>query len=89
MLFLALSALVVLITVVTIQAVFVPHPTNGSSEAPSFATRFQPVAPVIAGIGSTRTLTPVPLEVQRPVPTSDRKLPPSREVQHEPANATR
>ncbi|MEJ8859961.1 hypothetical protein WKW79_35810 [Variovorax robiniae] len=88
-LFLGVTALAVLAAVVTILAVFVPRPPRGTSSESAFATRFQPIAPVIAGIGSTRALTPVPLEVQRPVPTNDRKPPPDGGAHHEPANASR
>jgi len=85
MLFLGATALAVLATVVTILAVLAVHAPSGPSLAPAFATRFQPVAPVIAGIGSTRALTPVPLDVQRPAPANDRKPPTNGGAHHERA----
>jgi len=83
MLFLGATVLALLATVVTILAVFELRPSIGSSSEPAFATRFQPVAPVIAGIGSTRALPPVPLHVQRPAPTNDRQPPPNGVAHHE------
>ncbi len=56
------GAAVLLVTVVIIETMPASRPsTTSPSSINSFATRFQPDPAVLAGIGSSGDLTPVPL----------------------------
>ncbi|MEJ8851853.1 hypothetical protein [Variovorax rhizosphaerae] len=85
----ALAALGVLAGVLSRTGNRAPQAASGSLKEPAFATRFQPVAPVIEGIGSTRALTPVDLGATKFDSSNGSKAPAGAGVHHESAKTSR
>jgi len=84
----ALTALGVLAGVLSRPAVSESQAASGALRESAFAARFQPVTPVIKGIGSTRALTPVDLGGPRADSSNDHKPSVGAGVHHESAKTS-